>query len=94
MLPEIAAGKEIVIMAQSYGGIPGWASIEGLSVPDRKLLGKKGGVRAIFVHYCVCAYGEGYVEFEYHDVGSESSCGVAGVCLWCLGRPRLQSGSC
>jgi pimeloyl-ACP methyl ester carboxylesterase len=47
ILPELDQGKEIVIVAHSYGGIPGCASIEGLSVPDRALQGKQGGIRAI-----------------------------------------------
>ncbi|TLD09850.1 hypothetical protein PspLS_12035 [Pyricularia sp. CBS 133598] len=38
------AGKEVVLMAHSYGGIPAAQSMERLSVKQRTAAGKKGGV--------------------------------------------------
>jgi len=46
-IPLMDAGKEIVIAAHSYGGIPGCASTEGHSIPERAAAGKKGGIKAI-----------------------------------------------
>ncbi|KAF2475686.1 alpha/beta-hydrolase [Lindgomyces ingoldianus] len=37
-------GKDIVLVAHSYGGIPASESVKGLSKADRKKAGKKGGV--------------------------------------------------
>lgn len=38
------AGKEVVLLAHSYGGIPAAQSMERLSVKQRTAAGKKGGV--------------------------------------------------
>jgi len=40
-------GKEFVIAAHSYGGIPGCAATKGYTVHDRVAAGKRGGFRAI-----------------------------------------------
>ncbi|KAI1420365.1 Alpha/beta hydrolase fold-1 [Xylaria sp. FL1777] len=40
-------GKEFVIAAHSYGGIPGCGATKGFTVHDRAAAGKKGGFRAI-----------------------------------------------
>ena len=47
IIPYIDGGKEVVIATHSYGGIPGCASTEGLSVKERAAQGKRGGFRAI-----------------------------------------------
>ncbi|KAI1304800.1 Alpha/beta hydrolase fold-1 [Xylaria venustula] len=38
------AGREIILVAHSYGGMPATESIKGLSVQDRQKEGKKGGI--------------------------------------------------
>ncbi|KAI1825968.1 alpha/beta-hydrolase [Xylaria intraflava] len=38
------AGKEIVLMAHSYGGFPATESTKGLTVEERRKEGKKGGI--------------------------------------------------
>lgn len=40
-------GKEFVIAAHSYGGIPGCAAVKGFTVRERAAAGKRGGFRAI-----------------------------------------------
>ncbi|KAJ8120358.1 hypothetical protein ONZ43_g2916 [Nemania bipapillata] len=40
-------GKEFVIAAHSYGGIPGCGATKGFTVQDRAVAGKKGGFRSI-----------------------------------------------
>lgn len=37
-------GKEIILVAHSYGGIPGTESAKGLAIADRKAAGLKGGI--------------------------------------------------
>ncbi|KAI0399120.1 Alpha/beta hydrolase fold-1 [Xylaria palmicola] len=38
------AGREIILIAHSYGGIPATESTKGLSVAERQKQGKKGGI--------------------------------------------------
>ncbi|TGJ80763.1 hypothetical protein E0Z10_g8007 [Xylaria hypoxylon] len=38
------AGREIILVAHSYGGMPATESTKGLSVEERKKEGKKGGI--------------------------------------------------
>ncbi|KAI0973413.1 alpha/beta-hydrolase [Xylaria arbuscula] len=40
-------GKEFVIAAHSYGGVPGCGATKGFTVHDRAAAGKKGGFRSI-----------------------------------------------
>ncbi|KAI0405053.1 alpha/beta-hydrolase [Xylaria palmicola] len=40
-------GKEFVIAAHSYGGVPGCGATKGFTVHDRAAAGKRGGFRAI-----------------------------------------------
>lgn len=40
----IEAGKDVVLVAHSYGGIPGAAAASGLSKKKRQQQGKQGGV--------------------------------------------------
>lgn len=40
-------GKEFIIAAHSYGGVPGCAATKGYTVHDRSKAGKKGGFRAV-----------------------------------------------
>lgn len=41
-------GKEIILVAHSYGGIPGCASIEGQTVAERSARGEVGGISCVF----------------------------------------------
>ncbi|KAI1276062.1 Alpha/beta hydrolase fold-1 [Xylaria sp. FL0933] len=38
------AGREIILVAHSYGGMPATESTKGLSVKDRQKVGKQGGI--------------------------------------------------
>lgn len=40
-------GKEFIVAAHSYGGIPGCGATKGYTVQDRSAVGKKGGFRAV-----------------------------------------------
>lgn len=44
-LPLVEAGKQVVLIMHSYGGIPGTESVKGgLAKIDREAVGKQGGV--------------------------------------------------
>jgi hypothetical protein len=45
--PLVDAGKEIVLVAHSYGGVPVTESIKGLSLKERASNGQKGGIKSI-----------------------------------------------
>lgn len=47
MQPHLAAGKEIVIVCHSYGGVPASAAAAGYQVHERRALGLSGGIRHI-----------------------------------------------
>ncbi|KUJ12829.1 uncharacterized protein LY89DRAFT_538476, partial [Mollisia scopiformis] len=47
MIPLLEEGKEVVVVAHSYGACPGLASIEGNSIAERKDKGMEGGVRSV-----------------------------------------------
>ncbi|KAK6827172.1 hypothetical protein PG995_010877 [Apiospora arundinis] len=40
----VNAGKEVMVISHSYGGVPAAAAVEGLNLKDRVAQGKKGGV--------------------------------------------------
>jgi len=44
ILAEVEAGREVVVLMHSYGGIPGSAGSEGLSKTDREAKGLSGGI--------------------------------------------------
>ena len=44
IMPLLNQGKEVVLIACSYGGSPGAAAAKGLSKAERKTTGKKGGL--------------------------------------------------
>lgn len=51
-------GREVVVIAHSYGGIPGQAAPQGLSRQDYEKQGKKGGVIGlIFLSAFIIPYG-------------------------------------
>ncbi|RFU81207.1 hypothetical protein TARUN_1008 [Trichoderma arundinaceum] len=45
--PYFDQGREVVLIAHSYGGIPACAATEGQGIDDRSRQGSKGGFRAI-----------------------------------------------
>lgn len=47
MQPYLEAGREIIVVVHSYGGLPVTDAVVGCTVQDRKENGQKGGVRAI-----------------------------------------------
>lgn len=48
-LPLFEQGKEVVLVAHSYGGVPATIATKGLSVEERAKEGKKGGFRQIIL---------------------------------------------
>ena len=44
LLPEIGAGREVVLLMHSYGGIPGPVAATGLSKQELSAQGKPGGI--------------------------------------------------
>ena len=44
IMPLLDEGKDVVVIAHSYGGIPAAGSVEGLSKIQRRREGKPGGV--------------------------------------------------
>jgi len=44
LLPQILDGREVVLVMHSYGGIPGNAAAQGLSLPERRDAGHRGGI--------------------------------------------------
>ncbi|KAJ3571711.1 hypothetical protein NPX13_g5283 [Xylaria arbuscula] len=40
-------GKQFIVVAHSYGGIPGCAAVKGFTVHERAAAGKRGGFRSI-----------------------------------------------
>lgn len=57
------AGKEVVVVMHSYGGIPGTEAIKGLSRIDRKEKALEGGVVAL-VYMCAWMVAEGESVFS------------------------------
>ncbi|EWY84351.1 hypothetical protein FOYG_14103 [Fusarium oxysporum NRRL 32931] len=47
MEEPLAAGKEVVMVCHSYGGIPGTLSLEGFQTTDRQAKGLQGGVKRV-----------------------------------------------
>jgi pimeloyl-ACP methyl ester carboxylesterase len=47
IIPLMNAGKEIVIVAHSYGGTPGCAAVEGQTIAERSARGEMGGIKSI-----------------------------------------------
>ena len=41
--------KDVVVVVHSYSGLPGTEAVKGFAKPDRKALGKEGGVVALIV---------------------------------------------
>jgi pimeloyl-ACP methyl ester carboxylesterase len=50
--PQLDQGREFVVLAHSYGSIPGAAACENQTVQERKAAGKKGGIRLLIMVSC------------------------------------------
>lgn len=74
VLPLLDAGKEVVLAAHSYGGIPTYLSAIGQSVAERAKENKKGGVRSV-VFLCAFALPNGVYFLHISDSGMEE-CGL------------------
>lgn len=58
------AGKDVLIIGHSYGGVPTTEAIQGLSKADRKKLGKEGGVvRVLYTTAVLPELGQTAAEF-------------------------------
>ncbi|KAL6711733.1 hypothetical protein ACN47E_004667 [Coniothyrium glycines] len=56
-------GKEVVLLAHSYGGVPATESLKSLTLKERKAQGKPGGVvRIAYLTACVPRVGENLVQ--------------------------------
>ena len=53
LLPSINAGKEVVLLTHSYSGGPGAMAAKGLSVTERRALGRRGGIIGLIY---ICAF--------------------------------------
>ncbi|KAF2791431.1 alpha/beta-hydrolase [Melanomma pulvis-pyrius CBS 109.77] len=58
LLPQINAGKDVLLVMHSYGGCPGADAAKGLSKIERKAAGKKGGIIGL-VFMCAFVANEG-----------------------------------
>ncbi|KAL2680348.1 hypothetical protein Neosp_007945 [[Neocosmospora] mangrovei] len=47
MTPYLDAGREVVLVAHSYGGVPGVSSLQGHTIQERAVKNLKGGVKGI-----------------------------------------------
>jgi len=72
------AGREVILIAHSYGGIPATESTKGLSVTERQKAGKKGGLVRL-AYKTVLLTTPGHAAYEVlSDMPQE-------------GRPRLET---
>ena len=53
LMPQINAGKDVVLVMHSYGGCPGAAAAKGLSKADLTAKGKEGGIIGLLF---ICAF--------------------------------------
>lgn len=62
---QVNAGKEVIMVMHSYGGVCGSAAIQGLTKTARKAAGKKGGVIGL-VYIAAFAFdtGIGFQDFD------------------------------
>lgn len=56
--PLLDAGKDVVVVMHSYGGVPGGSAMKGFSKADRQGQGQPGGVSAL-VYLCAWMINEG-----------------------------------
>ncbi|KAF9892857.1 hypothetical protein FE257_000446 [Aspergillus nanangensis] len=71
-------GKEVIVVAHSYGGVVGSCAVEGLARADREANGQKGGVvKMVYMSAFVLDQGGDYVyvdgaeQIAFHDVSPE-----------------------
>ncbi|KAH6687039.1 Alpha/beta hydrolase fold-1 [Verticillium dahliae] len=78
LLPYLDAGRTAIIVAHSYGGIPGTMATEGHTLAEREARGLKGGIIAIVYIACGLATQKGvsileagggeWFSLQFHDV--------------------------
>ncbi|KAM0273609.1 hypothetical protein ACHAQH_008203 [Verticillium albo-atrum] len=78
LLPFLDSGRKAIIIAHSYGGVPGTMAVEGHTVAEREARGLKGGITSII--YIACglptqkgvsmleAGGGKWYSLQFHDV--------------------------
>lgn len=81
--PVFNEGKEVVVVAHSFGALPASHCIEGESVTERKECGLKGGIRH-YINVCGMSYAEKGKDFmgkhnefaaqDYHRVEVSTTC--------------------
>lgn len=47
LFPELDAGRKAIVVAHSYGGVPGTHVIQGQTVAEREARGLKGGIMSV-----------------------------------------------
>ncbi|EFX05244.1 hypothetical protein CMQ_3313 [Grosmannia clavigera kw1407] len=82
-VPYFEAGKEIVVVAHSYGGIPSTVAVQNQEVAERSARGLKGGFRNIIFLAAfsipvrgwdlITTFGEGGRQALYDDATEEES---------------------
>ncbi|KAL2062323.1 hypothetical protein VTL71DRAFT_6589 [Oculimacula yallundae] len=84
LLPILDEGKEVVMVAHSWGGVPGAASIEGHSTQDRKARGLEGGVISLLMIACAVILKKGTSLAEANGAGDSVDWmemgGTLGIC--------------
>lgn len=55
LLPHLDAGRKAIIVAHSYGGLPGNMAVEGHSLAEREKKGLKGGIVGVAYMACLSA---------------------------------------
>jgi len=69
--PHLAAGREIVLVMHSYGGICGTDAVEGNTVEERREKGLQGGIRAVVYIASFGAPQRGVNIYTYNGGGPE-----------------------
>ena len=49
IMPLLGAGRTVVLAAHSYGGLPGSAAAEGLSIAERQAAHRRGGILGLIM---------------------------------------------
>lgn len=72
LMPLLAAGKKIVLVLHSYGGLPGAAAAKGLSLVERHAAGQPGGiVGLVFISALVAHEGQSFLSMSPGQIFDE-----------------------
>ncbi|KXJ87300.1 Alpha/beta hydrolase fold-1 [Microdochium bolleyi] len=83
LLPQLDAGRQAVVVAHSYGGMPATESCAGHTVEERMAKGLKGGIKAMvyITAYALDKAGKKLVDYEpashFFDVNVGHETGVS-----------------